>query len=263
MDRPQDRWRALAIAFALGLLVGCGGGDAPQDASAYDNDWIITLDHGGFVLRYDCSLRSAVRFEYALGHDTGNLARPNSYNPDPALPGQCAGQISTASYASVHAGYDRGHLVPSNAMDDNAQYLQSANFMSNIVPQVASLNQGLWQATDNVAECYRDIAPLRVYGGVVFSDPANDYFLKSHGLPTPDYFWKAIVSTDPATGSARAIAWYFPNLPTSGSADNYLVSIYDLERMVGKDLVAIPVSAALKAERATTTWPIPAGCNLG
>ena len=158
---------ALGPAILAALLLACGGGDTPQEAAPYGNDWVITLDHGGFVLRYDCTLRTALRFEYALERDTGNLPRPITYSADPALPSLCGGQSNTASYASVHAGYDRGHLVPVNAMDDNPQYLQSANFMSNIVPQVSSLNQGLWEATDNVAECYRDVAPLRVYGGVV------------------------------------------------------------------------------------------------
>jgi endonuclease G len=244
------------------LLSDCGGGDTPQGAALYDHDWIVTLDHGAFVLRYGCTLHSTLRFEYALQRDTGNLPRPSTYSADPTLPNQCGGQSSTTSYASVHAGYDRGHLVPSNAMDNNAQYLQSANFMSNIVPQVSSLNQGLWEATDNVAECYRDIAPLRVDGGVVFSDASTDYFLYSHGVPTPEFFWKVIVTTDPGTGAVRAIAWYFPNQPTLSSVDNYLFSIDTLEHLVGASLVDIPVSASVKAAKATTTWPLPAGCNL-
>ena len=252
----------LGLAIIATLLSACGGGDTPQEAAPYASDWVITLDRDGFVLRYDCTLHSALRFEYALQRDTGNLPRPSAYNAEPALPSLCGGQSSTASYASVRAGYDRGHLVPSNAMDDNAQFLQSANFMSNIVPQVASLNQGLWEATDSVAECYRDIAPLRVYGGVVFNNASNDYFLNSHGLPTPDYIWKVIVTTDPATGAARAIAWYLPNQASLGSVDNYLVSINELERLVGSEMVAIHVDAALKAEKPNTTWPLPDGCNL-
>jgi endonuclease G len=254
-------WRQ-ALAIMSALLSACGGGDTPQEAAPYASDWVITLDHGGFVLRYDCTLHSALRFEYALQRDTGNLPRPSTYSADPALPSICGGQSSTTSYSSVHAGYDRGHLVPSNAMDANAQNLQSANFMSNIVPQVSSLNQGLWEATDNVAECYRDIAPLRVYGGVVFSDSSNDYFVSSHGLPTPDYFWKAIVTTDPISGAARAIAWYFPNQASLGSVDNYLVSIHELERLVGSAMVAIPVNSALKEGKPNTTWALPASCNL-
>ncbi len=252
----------LGLCIIATLLWACGGGDTPREAAPYDSDWVITLDHGGFVLRYDCTLHTALRFEYALQRDTGNLPRPSTYSADPALPSLCAGQSSTTSYSSVHAGYDRGHLVPSNAMDANAQYLQSANFMSNIVPQLASLNQGLWEATDNVAECYRDIAPLRVYGGVVFTDTGNDYFLSSHGIATPEYFWKAIVTTDPISGAARAIAWYFPNQASLGNVDNYLVSIDELERLVGRDRVDMPVLATLKAEKPSTTWAIPAGCKL-
>ena len=60
--------------------------------------------------------------------------------------------------------------------------------MTNIVPQASTFNQGIWLAAENVAECYRDLAPVRVGGGVVYSYSANDYFLISHGIPTPEYF---------------------------------------------------------------------------
>ena len=103
----------------------------------------------------------------------------------------CGGQTSTKSYASVRSGYDRGHLVTSNHMDYNATYIRRANYMTNIVPQVSGFNRGIWLEAETVAECYRDLAPVQVYGGVVYSDPSNDWFLASHGIRTPEFFWKA------------------------------------------------------------------------
>ncbi len=138
---------------------------------------VVTLNKGGFVLTYDCSIHSATRYEYTLTADTGSAARPSSFYKDPDLPGGCLGQTSTASYASIKSGYDRGHLVTSNHMDYNATYIRRANYMTNIVPQVSSFNQGIWVKAENVAECYRDIAPVDVYGGVVYGDASNDYFL--------------------------------------------------------------------------------------
>ncbi|MCS3747160.1 endonuclease G [Xanthomonas arboricola] len=116
---------------------------------------VVTLNKGGYTLSYDCTNRTALRYEYVLQADTGSAARPSSFNLDTELPSGCAGQTSSASYASVRSGYDRGHLVTSNHMDYNTTYIRRANLMSNIVPQVASFNQGIWVRAEEVAECYR------------------------------------------------------------------------------------------------------------
>lgn len=40
---------------------------------------VVTLNKGGFVLTYDCSIHSATRYEYTLTADTGSpRARPAS-----------------------------------------------------------------------------------------------------------------------------------------------------------------------------------------
>ena len=72
------------------------------------------------------------------------------------------------------------------------------------------------------------------------------------GIPTPEYFWKLILSGD------RAIAWYIPNRSDLASLDSYLVSITELEAKLGVAMVDAPES--LKASRAT--WALPAGCSL-
>ena len=135
-------------------------------------------------------------------------------------------------------------------MDYDATYIRRANFMSNIVPQVSSFNRGIWLDAETVAECYRDIAPVQVYGGVVYSDPSNDYFLSSHGIRTPEYLWKALITTDPATGAQKAIAWLIPNTTGLGPLDSYIVSIAELEQRLGASQVRISASAALKIGRA-------------
>ncbi|WP_294000861.1 DNA/RNA non-specific endonuclease [Sphaerotilus sp.] len=257
------------------LLAACGGGDEPigggTDPTAEAvypapngpaaTDWVIRQDYGGYQLTYDCTTHTALQYSYTLAFDDGTAARPSSFKLDPTLPAGCEQQNSARTYNAVHAGYDLGHLVSSNHMDYNADYILRANYMTNIVPQVADFNRGIWLKAENVAECYRDIAPVRVYGGVVYSDDSNDWFLASHGIRTPEFFWKAIVTTDLATGAAKAIAWYIPNAEGLTSLDPYLVSITELERLVGTALVGITAPAAVKAMKPATSWPLPTGCN--
>jgi len=224
---------------------------------------IVQLDKGGYVLTYDCDNHTALRYEYTLTEDNGTEARPSSFSLDPDLPEGCDGQTSTASYQSEHDGYDRGHLVSSNHMDYSASYIHEANYMSNIVPQVSGFNQGIWVKAENVAECYRDIAPVTVYGGVIYDDTSNDYFQTSHGIRTPDYFWKTVVTTDPDSGEEKAISWLIPNEAGLGSLDDYIVSIDELEEDFGVSYVGIDAAAATKSLRPATTWVQPSGCDLG
>lgn len=223
---------------------------------------ILTLNYGGFKLKYDCSNRTALRYEYTLNYDNGSAARPSSFYLDPNMPAGCNQQTTTASYASVVAGYDRGHLVTSNHMDYSSTYIKRANYMNNVVPQVASFNQGIWVKAEEVAECYRDLAPVKVYGGVVYNSTGNDYFLYTHGIRTPDYFWKTIITTD-TSGSTKAISWYIPNQAGLLGLDSYLVSIKQLESLIGTANVGINVSESVKNQKPSTTWPKPSGCDLG
>lgn len=220
------------------------------------------LDHGGFTLLYDCNLRLALRYEYRLVSDTGSAERPSTYRQDPDVPAGCTQQTNTDTYNSVVSGWDRGHLVTSNHMDYSADYILRANYMTNVAPQVASFNQGIWVQAENVAECYRELAPVTVYGGLAFGNVSNDYFLSSHGVPTPDYWWKVIVTSEVGTGATKVIAWYIPNQATLGPLDTYLVSVAELEALVGADLVRINLSAALKSMKPGATWSLPAGCSL-
>ena len=275
------RLRSAVLAWMAALaLAGCGGGgddttqtdtttdsgaEASVERSGPSGHWIIDQDYNGFRLIYDCTDRTALHYRYTLQADTGRVARPSAFTFDPTLPAGCLQQTSTASYESVHPGYDRGHLVMSNHMDSDSALIRRANYMSNIVPQVSGFNRGIWLEAETVAECYRDLAPVQVYGGVVHGDTAsdtNDFYLSSHGIRTPEFLWKALITTDPATGAGKAIAWLIPNTTGLGALDRYIVSIAELEQRLGAASVRISASAALKAMKPQTTWALPSGCSV-
>ena len=98
-----------------------------------------------------------------------------------------------------------------------------------------------------------------VIGGVIWgSNPTDDYFLKSHGVATPDAFYKVIIRG--YGQSEQAIAWIVPNSQDAKRAklDSYLVTIDDIERITGEK---IPVADYAKHEKPSTSWLIPNGCN--
>jgi len=248
MKRHGSQWPAwLLIAWLAGW---------PVALSAE----ILRLDYtSGFTVWLDCSKRGAIKFQYNAQRDTGNFKRSSRFYLDPQVPARCQ-QTSTGSYKRPPGDkptYDRGHLVPANHLDHSAEAIRQTNTMTNILPQVASMNRGAWKHTEEIVECYRDIDELLVIGGVLWgNDARNDYFVSSHGLATPDAFYKVIVRP------GRVIAWIIPNSETAkyNVLDQYLVPVRRIEQLTGE---RIPVDDFLKDEVPSTSWQIPVGCDRG
>jgi len=221
---------------------------------------LMRLDYEGFTVWLDCEKRGAVKFQYNAQRDTGNFKRSSTFKLDPKVPKECQ-QYSGKSYKAANGSkYDRGHLVPANHLDYSKTAIKASNSMTNILPQAANMNRGAWLMTEEVVECYRDIDELLVIGGVIWgNNSSDDYFVKSHGVKTPDAFWKVIIR---GTGSnERAIAWIVPNSAeaTRKKTDDYIVSIEKIEAITGE---VIPVADFTKYDK-SNPWLIPRGCNKG
>ena len=186
------------------------------------------VKYEGYSLWLDCDKRSAVRFEYTIGRDTGDEKRKGykKYRLDPSL-GDCQ-QLSTKSYwKESNQTYQRGHLVAFNHLDYSPESAADANYMANILPQHKTLNQGAWKATEEITECFREFGTLRVVGGAIWDDDTR--MLEVHGVDIPDYFWKVIIRDD------ESIAWIMPNdsTATSKALDNFIVSLQEIHQRTG------------------------------
>lgn len=228
---------------------------APQSLRAKSQGHLLQLDYEGFTVWLDCEKRAPIKFRYTAQHDSGNFKRSADFFSDRNVPAECQ-QKSTDAYGH---GYDRGHQVPANHLDGSAMAIKQSNYMTNILPQSSQMNRGAWALTEEIIECYRDIDELHVIGGVLWgNNPGDDYFLASHGVETPDAFWKVVIR---GTGQdERAIAWIIPNNEdaTKKRLDDYLVSVNELEKISGEK---IPVADYAKREKPQTSWLIPKGCN--
>lgn len=146
---------------------------------------VMKLDYPGFTVWLDCSQRGATKFQYVAQRDNGNFKRYDKFFLDPNVPAEC--QQKTAKAYGMK--YDRGHQVPENHLDASEAAIKATNTMTNILPQAANMNRGTWLQTEEIVECYRDIDELLVIGGVIWgNNPADDYFVESHGVKTPDVF---------------------------------------------------------------------------
>lgn len=219
-----------------------------------ENNDVLQLQYEGFTLWIDCNRKGATKFRYNAQRDSGSFPRVENFSLDEHVPADCQ-QISAKTYGKK---YDRGHLVPANHLDYSANAIKESNYMTNILPQAANMNRGAWLATEEIVECYRDIDELLVIGGVIYgNNKKDDYFMQSHGVETPDSFWKVIIR-----GDGNVIAWNVPNtsLATRAKLNNYLVSVAQIEKLTGEK---IPVSENVKAQKLTKSWALPKGCEKG
>jgi endonuclease G len=216
---------------------------------------VIKTEYEGFTLWVDCAQRAATKFQYNAQFDMGNFSRDEwRFAEDDLTPKECQ-QTSNLSYGK---NYDRGHLVPANHLDYSRESVKESFWMSNILPQASNMNRGAWLATEEIIECYRDVDDLVVIGGVIFgNNTKDDYFVESHGIKTPDSFWKVVIRS-----GGDAIAWNIPNVQTAirSKLDSYLVTVAQIEKLTGEK---IPVSAKMKTQKLTKSWVLPKGCDKG
>jgi endonuclease G len=216
---------------------------------------VLKLDYDGFTVWLDCKERAAIRFRYNAQRDNGNLKRLDKFALDPNVPASCQ-QYTSKAYGK---GYQRGHQVPANHLDASINAIHQSNYMTNILPQTSQMNRGAWLLTEEIVECYRDISELLVMGGVIWgNDTSNDLFISSHGVRTPDFFYKVVIR---GTGAdERAIAWIVPNSveATKRHLDDYLVTVDELEKLTGE---SFPVADYAKHDKPAASWLIPHGCN--
>lgn len=251
--------RFISYLAVLLLVAACGSNKktvlhpvSTASTEAYQEGGLLKKDYEGFTLWLDCKERAAVKFRYNARRDSGNEPRREKFAFDPEVPRECQ-QTSTKAYGH---GYDRGHQVPANHLDYSAVAIKQSNFITNILPQAAGMNRGAWLLTEEITECYRDIEDLLVLGGVIWGDnSADDFFVESHGVRTPDAFWKVIIR-----GTDEVIAWIVPNSPEARreNLDDYLVSVAEIERLTGEK---IPVPDDARTKKLRYSWMLPVGCN--
>ena len=174
--------------------------------------------------------------------------------------------------------YDRGHLIPSNHLDHSETQIKESNFMINILPQMDKMNRGAWLETEMIIECLRDKEVLTVYGGAVYPtknkdnklSARDDWFIKTHGVKNPHYFWRIIVADKNGLykDDNGVIAFWIPNTKdaTAKRTSEYVISITELENKLtyygGLDEKFTSLTTAEK-NHVSSYWAPLNGCDRG
>ncbi|MEA5457494.1 DNA/RNA non-specific endonuclease [Arcicella sp. LKC2W] len=201
------------------------------------------IRHNAFILSYQEEYELASWVLHRLVKDAayGHESRSNEFISDPLVE---SGSAVTQDYS--RSGYDRGHLCPAGDFRHDKALQDETFYMSNMAPQVADFNRGIWSDLENkIRSWVKKRGELIVVTGPILKK----------GLPTigrmnqiavPEKFYKIIY--DPAT--EEAIAFLFPNEGSVELVKSFTISIDELETMTGIDFFAkLPDSIEQKIER--------------
>ena len=184
--------------------------------------------------------------------DVGGSGRNSTYYTDTNLPPDFY-RVTTTDYNGVGTNnFNRGHLCPSADRTDTTNDNKLVFFMSNIMPQSALNNQGVW---GNFEDYCRSLLAtnelLIICGGSGFGSSA----IPSDKVYIPSNTWKIVVCVPLGGGTAlsritaadRVIAISIPNVTNglSSAWQNYVTSPGKIEQDTGFTFfTALPAAVA-------------------
>ena len=164
------------------------GDPTPADPSS-PNDLLIIRPQYTISYNESHGTPNWVSYELDSRQIVAGQDRCNCFTADPQLPSNK--QILTSDY--TNGGFDRGHMARSfdrtTANVDNARTF----YLTNIVPQMGDLNQGVWASFENALGDSATKGGRAVYiiTGPLYSRSHALSFLKNEGkVAIPDSTWK-------------------------------------------------------------------------
>lgn len=185
------------------------------------------VKHTYYTLAYSEEHEQAFWVYYVLTPDfiNGTVSRTDDFRPDPLV---STGSASLADYSG--SGYDRGHLCPAADMKLNKTSMSESFFLSNMSPQVASLNRGKWSSLeDQVRKWALAYGGLNVVTGPIFKD--NIASIGADNVTVPGYYYKVLYSDQ----KKIMIGLILPNASSSKSLDQFVVTVDEIEAETGID----------------------------
>jgi len=146
------------------------------------------LCHKNYAVIHRCDVKapSAVFEHLTVATMTGPAKRKDDFRPDPLVTPNCSAALS--DYATVGRTHDRGHMAPAGNNTQSAEIMSESFFLSNMVPQVANNNRGIWKQAETYERQWA-LTPntdFYIISGGIF-DAGHPVTGKGLGIPTRLY----------------------------------------------------------------------------
>lgn len=203
------------------------------------------IKHTGYTVSYneEWRLPNWVAYELLPSEVLGNEERSDNFLPDPLVNGVCP---NTKDY--TRSGYDRGHMVPAADMKWSERAMQESFYMTNICPQLHSMNSGIWKAYEERARKWATSDTLWIVCGPIVGK--NPKTIGQNKVAVPTYFFKTFLKRDGDSYSALAILC--PNVAERKKMRDYVVPVDYIEEISGIDFYHLLPDSIEKSIEALT-----------
>ena len=141
-----------------------------------------------------------------------------------------SGSATKADYS--RSGYDRGHLAPAGDMVSNSLVMSESFFYSNMSPQKAGFNRGIWKKLeDKVRDWTRKYDTLWIVTGPVLTDGLQTIGVNE--VSVPEYYYKVLLTN--WNNKLSGIGFIMANKKSKKTIFSYSVSIDEVEKVTGID----------------------------
>ncbi len=198
----------LSVTAYAGINQSCrqftAAGAATYAAKPGDQE----ICHKNYAIIHSCAVKAPIAvFEHLTpAAMTGTATRKNDFRPDPQVTPACSAAL--ADYATVGSTHDRGHMSPAGNNKINAEIMSESFFLSNMIPQVANNNRGIWKQLETQERQWATAPGTDFYiisGGIYDAGHART----GNGLGIPTRIYKIIIEKN----SKKVMAYLMPNGP--------------------------------------------------
>ena len=170
---------------------------------------------------------------------TSGADRTDKWAFDPMVPRRYQGDASRS-----YTGYDRGHQLPSKDRLFSDEANEQTFYYTNITPQNADLNQGIWETLEKkVRDQISGADTLYVVTGCILSNAGSEikYVQDAQGrnVAVPAYYYKVILKykAGTANGGYSAIGFLLENKAYGNQtiSKSYAKTVDEIETLTGLD----------------------------
>lgn len=227
----------------------------PQATLPQPAYWTRVLRNEGFMVGYSELRGNPLWVTYRLSAPPGSAPRhkrPARFDSD----WRSLSRVGHDDY--TRSGYSRGHLAPNHAIARlHGRSAQLATFlMTNITPQRAELNAGMWQQLERLElEVYAQrYGVVWVVSGPIF-DANIERLSSARRVEVPDAFYKILAIPAEANGGEPLLrAYLIPQRPApTARLDAFITSVDEVEALSGFDFFPeLPDALEQRLESALT-----------
>ncbi len=206
-----------------------------------DNDIVLSNFPGRYTYKYlpEYKIPHWVAYYIVEADLQSNTTRSSGFTSDRTLREMGLPLALSSDYTST--GFDRGHMLPSADRLSSKEANKSTFVMSNVAPQVPSLNRGVWKTLEErVRDWAEDADTVFVVCGAIMGVDMDENTQAGvrrigNGVGVPIAFFKALRIVDQDEETIKC--YIFDNGGKYTEFQDYNVSLDSLERRAQIDLI--------------------------